>query len=229
MSSKTNAQVANAIGITFQEDCPYCGTKSVAFTIHEGIKWRVRCFDVFAECGFCHRGVVAEFRGPDLHGDASSTLLAAAIKANRPRAMFPMRFSPSAPPHTPPNVARYFIQGMDNLAKNWDAAGMMFRETLEEALKELLPDLSGKSLSSRIKEAAAQQALTPDLADWSHHIRLEGNKAAHDGPYKEEEARELGAFTEMVLRYLFTLPGMVKEKRGQAQKEEPPSVGITLD
>ena len=105
---------------------------------------------------------------------------------------------------------------------------MMFRETLEEALKELFPDLSGESLSFQIKEAAAQQALTPDLAEWSHHIRLEGNKAAHAAPYKEEEAHALAAFTEMVLRYLFTLPGMVKEKRGQAQKGEPPSEGITI-
>ena len=223
MSSKTDAQVANAIGMTFQEDCPYCGTKRVAFTIHEGIKWRARCFDVFAECGFCHRSIIAEFRAPDLHGDQFAGLLTTTIKANHPRTIFPLRPSPAAPPHTPPNVAHYFLQGTDSLTKNWDAAVMMFRKTLEAALEELLPNLSGESLSFRIKEAAAQQALTPDLAEWANHIRLEGNKAAHDGPYEKEEARELGAFTEMVLRYLFTLPGMVKEKRGQAQKEESPA------
>ena len=103
---------------------------------------------------------------------------------------------------------------------NWDAAGAMFREALDIAMKEKFPDIPDTlNLFARINKAAEQHALTPDLAEWTHHIRIEGNKAVHDkGPYQEGEARQLEAFTDMVLRYLFTLPEMLKERRRQLLK-----------
>lgn len=47
----------------------------------------------------------------------------------------------------------------------------------------------------------------PDLADWAHQIRLDGRNAVH-----EEE--RLSTFTNLILLYLFSLPGMIE----QAQK-----------
>lgn len=118
-----------------------------------------------------------------------------------------------APPHTPDHAARFFKQGRDNMAKNWDAAGTMFRSALEAALKDKFPDLSG-TLFERIQKAAEHNALTPDLAEWAHEIRIEGNQAAHeDQPYQREDAERLEAFTDMVFRYLFTLPGMLQERK----------------
>ena len=112
---------------------------------------------------------------------------------------------------------------MENLLGNWDAAGAMFRKSLETALKNKFPDIKG-DLYKRIEKAADQHKLTPDLAAWSHQIRLGGKDAVHDEePFEKEEAERLSDFTRLVLMYLFTLPGMLDEARG-TQAEEPASV-----
>ena len=205
--------VREIIGWPLSGDCPHCHTKKVALRIRDGARWGEDRFDMFAQCGHCNRGVIATF-SISTDSPIANALKHTLFSGIAPTEMFPVWLPPSAPPHTPDNVARYFVQGMDNIqSENWDAAGAMFRETLESAIKNKFPSLSG-TLFSRIDEAAKQHALTPDLAKWAHHIRLEGNKAVHDtGPYEEEDAKSLAAFTEMVLRYLFTLPGMVQEKK----------------
>ena len=89
----------------------------------------------------------------------------------------------------------------------------MSRKALEAALKDKLPEIEDKvSLYARIKKAAEQQVLTQALADWADHIRLDGNSTAHDAqPFSREDAERLDAFTNLVLQYLYTLPGMLKE------------------
>ena len=97
---------------------------------------------------------------------------------------------------------------------NWDAAGSMFRKVLDTGLTAKFPNIAG-TLYERIKAAAKQHRLTPDLANWADQIRLDGNDAVHDGkPFSQEDAERLQTFTELVLRYLFTLPGMLDEARG---------------
>ena len=108
---------------------------------------------------------------------------------------------------------------MENLQGNWTAAGMMFRKTLEIGLKEKFPDIEG-TLARRINIAAERGGLTPDLAAWAHQIRLDGNDAVHEAePSEEEETRRLQDFTNLVLLYLFTLPGMLQEARGDTEEE----------
>ena len=132
------------------------------------------------------------------------------------REMFP---SPPKPPeHIPNNVKLFFKQAMNNLPQDWDAAGVMFRKTLETALKDKFPSIRGP-LSQRINEAANQQQLTPDLAKWAHQIRLDGNNAAHGGkPLSKKDAQSLADFTNLVLLYLYTLPGMLVQARGSNSK-----------
>ena len=95
----------------------------------------------------------------------------------------------------------------------------MFRKTLETALKQKFPDneeKASKSLNQRIREAAKQQKLTPDLTAWAHEIRIGGNDAVHEEkPFSEQEAQELRGFTELVLLYLFTLPKMLERARNR--------------
>ena len=108
---------------------------------------------------------------------------------------------------------------MANLPNNWDAAGAMFRKTLETGLKHEFPKIQG-TLFERIQEAAKQHHLTPDLANWAHQIRLDGNDAAHEEePFSQDDAERLSVFTDMVLRYLFTLPGMLKQARNDSEND----------
>jgi len=195
----------------FKHDCPHCGTKSVAFTILSKHKVEGRfdlVFDTFATCGSCDRGVVAVLRWSEDQCDLID--------------MFPKFRDHNAPKHTPSNVANFYIQGMKNIAGNWDAAGSMFRKSLEVGMKEKFPEDGEKSLFERIKLAAKRHDLTPDMAEWAHRIRIDGNKAVHDEePFSEEEAKSLQTFTQMVFIYLFTLPGMMKEaRRGETGAEE---------
>ena len=195
----------------FAEDCPYCHTREVAFTIKFIAEARRNPYtgtesqDTFALCGKCGRAVVM-------------TLTTQVDRLDSPR----INISPSPPEppdHLPDNIRSFFQQGMDNLSGNFDAAGAMFRKTLDVALKDKFSDIKG-TFNQRIDEAAKQQGLTPDLADWAHQIRLDGNEASHgEEPFSQEDAQRLSSFTELVLRYLYTLPGMLE--RAKARRESP--------
>ena len=203
-------------GETFRDNCPHCRTKAVGFTIEYSRTWRPgdsrsgrrvpvpEYTDVLAICGFCERTVLAEFQAGSL--------------------LWIVPSPPEPPSHLPKDdVERYFQQGVDNLSQNYDAAGAMFRKTLETALKKKFPDSKAKDLYHRIEEAAEQQKLTPDLAKWAHQIRIAGKEAVHEKkPFSKEDAQDLYDFTHLVLLYLFTLPEMLEQARAR-RKPEPKS------
>lgn len=117
----------------------------------------------------------------------------------------------------PPDVARIYLQAERNfpIAGNEEAAGTMYGKALDIGLKKIDPSLSGM-LGQKIKKLSAAGKLTSDLSEWSGHIRDIRNDATHEeAPISREELKELRNFTEMVLRYLFTLPNSVKKRRGE--------------
>ena len=125
-----------------------------------------------------------------------------------------------APEFTPDNVARFFKQGKDNVsAGNWDAAGAMFRKALESGLKKKFPDIKGTP-RQRIDKAAKQHKLTPELAEWAHQIRDLGNDAVHEEEFTEEEAKAMAAFTDLLLQYIFTMPGRLQAERMKAGEQK---------
>ena len=203
----------------FASDCPRCGTKSAGFSVREKERFTTAStyfFETFAVCGVCKKGVVAIF-----FYDGGTHLRTANLPNSRLTSMVPSPEKVAAPAHTPDNIAHFFKQGASSLeAGSHDAAGAMFRKTLETSLKEKFPDIKG-TLKKRIDKAAQDHKLTPDLADWADHIRFEGNEATHgEEPYKAEHAREVKAFTELVLMYLYMLPGMLEEARQRGAENE---------
>jgi hypothetical protein len=109
---------------------------------------------------------------------------------------------------------------MDNLqAQRWDAAGAMFRKTLDTATKRMSDEFKSITLYARINKLVSEGLLTEAMGDWSHEIRLDGNDAVHDEePETEDDARSTQRFTEAFLRYAFTLPALVASSRA---KREP--------
>ena len=195
-------------------DCPYCRTKDVAFTIRcycesQDLGHRLtlaqHLTDTFAVCGRCSRAVVMTFIG-DRHGTNDIRI------APSP---------PEPPEHLPDNVMSDFRQGINNVSEHFDAAAAMFRATLETALKEKLckDDNDRTTLSRLIEEGKEKQILTADLAEWAKHIKLGGNYAMHRAPLSKEEAQEFHDFTDLVLRYLYTLPGMLKEAQNRQKTQ----------
>jgi hypothetical protein len=112
---------------------------------------------------------------------------------------------------------------MDLDAAISNASGAMSRKVIDVSTQQLLGDEGKKygNIRDRIDVLAEKNALTPDLKDWAHEVRLGGNDAAHDkDPYSKEEAEELLDFTELYLTYVYTLPGRLNERRERAEKEK---------
>ena len=208
----------------FQADCPHCGTRRVSFSIvceSPRLKHQdSNVWDCLADCANCTCSVLAVFFMCD---DLRPT--EAAFRRDLARHEL-LRVSPSGPripEYVPENIAAFYDQGLDSLYRNFDAAGAMFRKSLDIALRMKFPDVEG-SLKQRIDRAAKQHMLTEDLAEWSHRIRLGGNTAIHeDRPYTQEEAQHLQVFCDLVLRYLFTLPGMLAKARQSVSVPALPS------
>jgi uncharacterized protein DUF4145 len=114
-------------------------------------------------------------------------------------------------------VARVYLQAERNFVVegNEEASGTMYRKALDIGLKKIDPSLSGM-LGPRIEKLAAQGKLTADISVWSKTIKDDGNEAVHDeDPITRVQLKELRNFSEMVLRYLFSLPNAVKKRRGE--------------
>jgi hypothetical protein len=124
---------------------------------------------------------------------------------------------PLIPELLPPDVERVYLQAERNfpIAGNEEAAGTMYRKALDVALKKIDRSLSGM-LGPRIEKLAKAGKLTTDVAEWSKTVKDVGNEAAtREEPITREELAQLRIFTEMLLRYLFSLPGAVKKRRGE--------------
>ncbi|UFW75160.1 DUF4145 domain-containing protein [Bradyrhizobium sp. WU425] len=114
----------------------------------------------------------------------------------------------------PADVERIYLQAERNfpIEGNEEAAGTMYRKALDVGLKKIDPEATGM-LAVRIKKLAANGKLTADIAVWAGHIKDMGNEAAHeDEPPTRDELSDLRNFTEMVMRYLFSLPALVKAR-----------------
>jgi Domain of unknown function (DUF4145) len=122
-----------------------------------------------------------------------------------------------APDHLPPPLPNLFLQAADSLKrKAWDASGAMSRKTVDVCTKLLMKDEAKqhRDMKPRIDALAAKGYLTPQLREWAHQVRLDGNDAVHDeDPFTEEEAQELLDFTELFLTYVYTLPGRLLDKK----------------
>lgn len=121
-----------------------------------------------------------------------------------------------APAHTPEDVSQRYIEGESSFrSKSYIAAIAMFRSALDIATKKFCDEkLKKMTLFDRIDGLGKNGKITSDMAEWAHQIRAAGNDALHDeGMPKQADAEPLRLFTEMLLKYLFELPGEVAARR----------------
>ncbi len=195
-------------------DCPHCGSKSASFSLlyeYRPVKAPENIL-AFFKCGVCSLSVCFDFHVLDRSYNLDNHYC---IDTDSFRIvnMYPGISTPTLPEHLPNNVAQFFGEAVDNIITGPNAAGAMFRKSVDVGLKIIAPDIDGP-LVSRIDTLAKNGTITKELADWAHYVRLEGNEAAHDEePFTPEEAGELHKFADLLMRYLFTLPGMLKARR----------------
>lgn len=204
-------------------DCPYCETKSVAFTPHgEAAHPENFVYEVLFTCNKCHRGIVATIQAPgpmspsaNVRGDVGKlNQYFGLIEVN------PKPPSPIIPEHIPKNIERSYSEAGRILSSSPTAAVGMFRRSIDLALRK--EHFSGvafnekESLYNRIESLVASHHLTQAIGDWAHSVRLDGNEALHAEPeFTATEAAEIGELTEYILRYVFTLPISVEAARNR--------------
>ena len=137
---------------------------------------------------------------------------------------YPLPPPSKCPAHTPDDLKRLYLQAANALKRgDPDASGAMSRKVVDVSTQTLLGEKSKdhKNIYSRIEALAENGALTPDLKDWAHEVRLGGADAAHDlDPFTQAEADELLNFAELYLIYVYSLPGRLKERRERAEREK---------
>jgi uncharacterized protein DUF4145 len=211
-------------------DCPHCRTAKAAFSgniFQPAPPGQQTMFIMLFQCQVCGEGIIAKLQSPSsqaIHGWAQGqTTMQTTLGPITVVRYWPTEIETKAPYHSPNNVTSFYLQGMDNLGrKNYDAAGTMFRKSLDAALKRLDPSGKG-TLQQRIDNLPAAVAITPAMKEWARQIRELGNDAAHEeDPFTEDDAKALQAFSELFLTYTFTLPGMLAARKSPPAPASPP-------
>jgi hypothetical protein len=211
-------------------NCPHCPAEHSSFQITwngaiPGLNLMWNCAAICGGCNnpICFRAKNTVQNQPSLQpvgqpGNIEPTFRVAET--------WPARIDHSAPPHTPNPVKARFLEGEDAFSRNrWNSAVAMYRSALDIATKGMNGVPSG-TFFQRLVWLSNNHAITPDIRAWADHVRVEGNAALHDPEeFAEEDAKALRFFTEMFLRYVFELPGAVREFRGEPQQATPPIPG----
>ncbi|WP_299820250.1 DUF4145 domain-containing protein [uncultured Roseibium sp.] len=207
----------------FTTNCPHCSAQSISLTVHYATETNRRKKYLFCFCPRCFNPVtielssgleIAEFKH-DRNVDISQ--YSQTIILN----IIPQPVEYCAPDYTPEPAASDYIEGEELKAqRRWRAAGFSYRIALENALKAFDPDGSGK-LVGRINRLRDTGQIPSSLASFAHEVRLIGNDAAHESERPtEKDIHEISALCELVLQYLFTLPGILKERMNKAEQTE---------
>lgn len=209
---------------TLTHKCPHCLTDFIGLQIVQVSHASASSSFVHLSCPKCHFPSAASLTRIRAGGLEPGQWIGHQVDITeiwRVDEFWPAVPGPLIPEFLDDDVARIYLQAERNfpVAGNEEAAGTMYRKALDVGLKKVAPDAKG-TLAARIKTLAASHKLTPAIAEWADHVRDLGNEAAHeDVPPTGAELATLRSFTEMVMRYLFTLPKMVELRKVQP---EPP-------
>ena len=208
-------------------NCPHCPAEHSSFTL----TWQAptpnsdgRTWNCAAICGACGHPIC--FIAQNARNDGSQPVNAGNIEPLwAVKAIWPGRATSQAPPHTPNPVKARLLEGEDAFSRRkWNSAVAMYRSALDIATKGMQGVPPDSTFFKRLEWLHDNHGITPDIKDWANHVRVEGNAALHDPEeFAEGDAKALRFFTEMFLRYVFELPGAVREFRGEAPQTTPPT------
>ena len=162
----------------------------------------------FWKCSNCGKGVC---------GESNYSLGRGEFHFEKFFETYPVPSKSSAPKFTPDDIASDFYEAKTSLNHgNFKAACMMARSTVETAVVSMGATKGG--LKGKIKELADKNIITQSLAEWADEVKEIGNDATHmaergSSPPTQADAEDAVRFTEMLLMYMFTLPGMIAERR----------------
>lgn len=171
-------------------------------------------------CGFCSTKV-SSIKGYKLgaHGDGSGQLLGAIyICANcggpsffaPDGSCYPAKALGNAVQHVPEDLNKLYEEARRASAQNcYTGAVLICRKMLmniavHQGAKEDLKFIE------YVNFLAEQGFVPPNGKHWVDHIRKKGNEATHEIKImKEQDAHDLIAFLEMLLRFIYEFPNMI--------------------
>ena len=199
-------------------ECPHCRKEVAAELVAEWVTPfdEINMWTVAFKCVCCQFGIftIANPLGGVRPSQGSGDL--AITRAFKIMGTYPRIADPEIPKCLPNDgiIENLYRQALDSeVRENWDACGAVCRKIVDVATVNLGASRS-KRLIDRIDELEVTRALTPALKEWAHAIRLDGNDATHDpDPFAQDEAHQIRSFTEIFLRYVYELPGMLAERK----------------
>jgi hypothetical protein len=80
----------------------------------------------------------------------------------------------------------------------------------------------GQKFIEYVQYLSDKNYIPPDAKDWVDHIRDKGNEANHEIVImKEEEAKDLISFLEMLLKIIYEFPANIRRKAAPTPKSAP--------
>lgn len=221
--------------ITFKYNCPHYGTENSGFevrTYYENKKYRNESiFSILATCNTCDRSMISDIKLNNGYDYGHTTIsefrakLDSSTNYNLGEAYTGyIKFQPNnqlkaeIPENLPDRVIDELktaeelymqVKAKPNFIK---VSGNAYRTTLERALCELAENDSRARLDKRIENLFKNGKLTEDLKNFALHIRSLSADASHTyNEFSLDELNELRIFTQLFLRYTFTLPAMIPD------------------
>jgi hypothetical protein len=216
---------------SIQADCPHCSSHRIGFTFvaEYGLAPTKHAhYTVLYKCNKCKGALVHEYSQHTNYGSPSPGGCSSDPTDNGFKLLksYPGKMPNAIPAYVPAPLDRYYQQALDSLhSAHYDASGAMSRKVVDVSTQQMVKGDTKKynNIRDRIDALAEKHLLTPDLKDWAHQIRLDGNDASHDeDPFTADEAQGLLSFTELYLTYVYTLPGRLKARREQATAPTQP-------
>ncbi|WP_289296499.1 DUF4145 domain-containing protein [uncultured Reyranella sp.] len=231
-------------------DCPRCGAKKITFDVHFGnalpteYEWEDR-FEAASVCRACSKmtvfiietstgvdwshlkGLLSRLSIADIEEPLNDWFLLLGHVSLKDAAAEP------PPEFVPPDIGAAFKEATTSLkVRCWNAAGAMFRLSIDLATKGMLPPAGTPGIKRRQREVLAERlawlfengVIPRDLEPLSSAIREDGNDGAHDGTLVEHDAHDLHDFSRALLERLYTEPrkvALAQERR--RLRPEPPN------
>lgn len=223
-------------------DCPRCGSAKMSFDVEAahfiGIEHRwQRWYEAFSKCRNCERStifVIAQDSTDSerLLRDNALTSVGALNKHFRIEGFISLRHSRSAkcPEFVEGKIKIAFDEGASSVAVgNWNAAGAMFRSSVDLATVPLLPteptdglnEKTRRDLGLRLQWLFDNGRIPGELRDLSKCIHQDGNDAAHRVSLTKDDAADLLDFATALLERLITEPKRIEaaEARRAARRQ----------
>ena len=191
------------------ERCPHCGVNSPNVSRHYPMELTGRAstkrrhWGIYS-CQRCGGVIIAEAEAPE----------------GETKAIYP---SVQEIDNSIPQRSRSFLSQARDTLHAPSGSIMLSAAAIDAMLKE--KNYKEGNLHDRIKKAATDGLITPDMATWAHEVRLDANDQRHADEAATEpseiDARRSLDFALALAQFLFVLPARVK--RGLKEAGGKPS------